>query len=258
MKTVGRLCLSLVFTAGMFAQNRAGFVNPGPYTVRSFPSVVFPGGSSAFPGVQRTVGSVVYPAGGLPQIGVPGIRLNGAVTSNNGSNFNNGFGFNNGWGNGWGKSSAGRRNNGVNNGGVVTTFAYPVAVPVPVYGGDPYYDPSAAAAAAPPQQPNVIVIYPPAPSSAQPAMMLPPQQPLETGPQPTATSDTGDTATHYLIAFKDHSIYSAVAYWVEGDTLHYFTSGNTHNQVSLSLVDRELTKQLNEQAGLQMNLPPAK
>ena len=47
--------------------------------------------------------------------------------------------------------------------------------------------------------------------------------------------------THYLIAFKDKSIYSAVAYWVDGDTIHYFTAGNTHNQASVSLIDRDLT-----------------
>ncbi|MGA3075830.1 MAG: hypothetical protein ABSG56_19340 [Bryobacteraceae bacterium] len=52
-------------------------------------------------------------------------------------------------------------------------------------------------------------------------------------------------ASYYLIAFKDHTIYSAVAYYTEGDTLHYFTSGNVHNQVSVSLVDDQLTEQLN-------------
>jgi hypothetical protein len=45
---------------------------------------------------------------------------------------------------------------------------------------------------------------------------------------------------------------------VDGDTLHYFTSGSTHNQVSLSLVDRDLTKRLNEESGLQLNLPAPK
>jgi hypothetical protein len=62
-------------------------------------------------------------------------------------------------------------------------------------------------------------------------------------------------APTYLVALKDHTIYSAVAYWVEGDTLHYFTSGATHNQVSLSLVDRELTQRLNAEAGNNMQLP---
>jgi len=49
-----------------------------------------------------------------------------------------------------------------------------------------------------------------------------------------------------------------VAYWVDGDTLHYFTSGNTHNQVSLSLIDRDLTQRLNKESGLEVNLPAAK
>ncbi|HUE22893.1 MAG TPA: hypothetical protein VMQ86_14500, partial [Bryobacteraceae bacterium] len=60
---------------------------------------------------------------------------------------------------------------------------------------------------------------------------------------------------YYLIAFKDHTIYSAVAYYAEGDTLHYFTSGNVHNQVSLSLVDRQLTEQLNRDRNVTVRLP---
>lgn len=256
MKTFGGLCLSLLLAGGVFAQNRSGFVNAGPPTIRTFPSAVFPGGSSALPGVQRTTGSVVYPGGGTPQIGIPGVRLY------------------NGLGNrGHFDRDHGRRNYGNYGGGVVNSYAYPVAVPVPVYvgGGDgSYYDQPAPAPAAPVQQPapNIIVIYPPGQAApANPQMVVVPQGqpapaalPPDTGAaQPAAApADTGETATHYLIAFKDHSIYSAVAYWVEGDTLHYFTNGNTHNQVSLSLVDRTLTKQLNEQAGLQINLPAAK
>jgi hypothetical protein len=45
-----------------------------------------------------------------------------------------------------------------------------------------------------------------------------------------------------------------VAYYTEGDTLHYFTSGNVHNQVSLSLVDRPLTEQLNRQRNVDVRL----
>jgi hypothetical protein len=41
----------------------------------------------------------------------------------------------------------------------------------------------------------------------------------------------------WLSLFKDHTIYSAVAYYTEGDTLHYFTSGNVHKQASLTLVE---------------------
>jgi hypothetical protein len=241
MKIFSGLCLSLLLTAGMFAQNRSGFVNAGPPTIRTFPSVVFPGGTSALPGVQRTVGSVVHPGGGGPQIGVPGIRLYNGLNGN--------------------RSNVGVRRGG---GGVVTTYAYPVAVPVPVYvGGDAsYYDQPAPVAAPAPGQTaptNVIVIYPQSAPQAQSLPVAPPQADAYAQPAAApAPADSGETATHYLIAFKDHSIYSAVAYWVDGDTLHYFTNGSTHNQVSLSLVDRDLTRQLNEAAGLKLNLPAPK
>jgi hypothetical protein len=69
--------------------------------------------------------------------------------------------------------------------------------------------------------------------------------------EPAAISDP----SHYLIAFKDHTIYSAVAYWVDGETLHYFTTGNTHNQASISLIDRDLTQRLNKESGIDFRLP---
>jgi hypothetical protein len=60
----------------------------------------------------------------------------------------------------------------------------------------------------------------------------------------------------FLIAFKDHTIYAAIAYWVEGDTLHYVTNQSTHNQVSLDLVDRELSDRLNRERQVDFRLPP--
>jgi hypothetical protein len=75
-------------------------------------------------------------------------------------------------------------------------------------------------------------------------------------------ADTDETARaappHYYIALKDHHIYLAVAYWVEKDTLHYFLPGNTHNQVSLALVDHDLTRRLNRESGTEVTLPGAK
>jgi hypothetical protein len=111
-------------------------------------------------------------------------------------------------------------------------------------------------------QPNVIVVYP----SAPPVAGVAPGgygDAYTPAPGQAASPDLGNAqgnansapATAYLIAFKDHTIYSAVAYWVEGDTLHYFTTGATHNQVSLSLVDRDLTLRLNQEAGNNMQLP---
>ena len=74
------------------------------------------------------------------------------------------------------------------------------------------------------------------------------------GREPGDTSADENTS-FYLIAFKDHSIYSAFAYWVEGDTLHYVTPHRVHNQASLSLVDREFTERLNRNHSLPVKLP---
>src|SRR5205085_4786931 len=182
-----------------------------------------------------TVGSVVHPGGGTPQIGIPGLRWQGVPGANAGRGFQR-------------NSSGG--------------FAYPVAVPVYVGGYGYGYDTMAPQAPMyQQQQPNVIVVYPPAPAySAYPAYTYqqPPQSNITDVPSAQSQSQDEGEATHYLLAFKDHSIYSAVAYWVEGDTLHYFTSGNTHNQVSVSLIDRDLTKRLNVGSGLEVKLPAAK
>jgi hypothetical protein len=75
-------------------------------------------------------------------------------------------------------------------------------------------------------------------------------------PSRNPADNVADEGTdYYLIAFKDHSIYSAFAYWVEGDTLHYVTPQRVHNQASVTLVDRELTEKLNRERNLQVKLP---
>jgi len=60
----------------------------------------------------------------------------------------------------------------------------------------------------------------------------------------------------YLIAFKDHSVYSALAYWVEDHTLHYVTPQNTHNQADVTLVDLDFTKKLNTDRNMPFSLTP--
>ena len=80
-------------------------------------------------------------------------------------------------------------------------------------------------------------------------------------PAAQATDDTqlkDDQPTIFLIALTDHTVVAAIAYWVDGDTLHYFTSGNTHNQVSLSLIDRDMTQRLNKESGIDLKLPAPK
>jgi hypothetical protein len=137
----------------------------------------------------------------------------------------------------------------------------------PVYAGSGYYTPYItpdqpmgstlvqpdASAPSAPQQPVTPVIinynynYPTGPAPA----------PVMNGnqAQPQADDTSAPEPSHYLIALKDHTIYAATAYWVDGDTLHYFTSGNVHNQVTLSEVDRAFTERLNKEAGVEVKIP---
>ena len=137
-------------------------------------------------------------------------------------------------------------------------------VAYPVYLGG-YYDSSYIAPQAPSdyqqQQPNITIVMPPQQTPAP--VIINNYYPGATTDNPNAQPTSEQAAeqaaaasepSHYLIAYKDHTIYAAVAYWVDGDTLHYFTAGNTHNQVSVSLVDRDLTARLNKDAGVEVKL----
>jgi hypothetical protein len=234
MRTLGGLAIALVAVTGLYAQNRSGFVNYRPIT-RVPGSVVFPGGTSAMPGVQRTTGSIIYPGGGGPQIGIPS-----AVTQPNlGVRPHRPF------------NQPSRRHN------ATTVFAYPVYVPT-------YVEPPYLTEPAPPAQPNVTVVYPPQQTPVIINQFGPEngRQPLSVyQPQTAAPAEAplnSPAAPYYLIAFRNNTIYTAVAYWVDGDTLHYFTSGNTHNQASMALIDRELTERLNRESGNDFKLPPPK
>jgi len=240
---------SLAVTTTVFAQA----------VTRSFGSVVFPGGTSSnSPGVTRTFGSTVFPGGasvpvvhgGAPVVSVrPPVGVTGVVPvqKGGGQNFRRG--------NGDGRNSR---------------VSQPYVYAYPVYVGGSYDNGYAGQEQAPPPPPNVTVVYPPS-SHASPVMIQagPEGEYYTSGRQgPTvydaprrteaAVEPEPAEPTRYLIAFKDHTIYSAVAYWADGDTLHYFTSGNTHNQASVSLIDRELTERLNREMGTDFKLPPAK
>lgn len=230
MKTLLGLFLALTFSAGLFAQYHSAFGGATPIVTGGFGSVVNPGGTPAtFPALNRFapgtgMGGIVLP-NGSPHLVVPGSQ-----GARGGGHFNN----------------------------ATPAIAYPYPVYVGSYGSG--YDTPPPQ----PQQGNVTVVYPPQPSpviinqygpgSAPPAETANPVDIYPSGP-PAAESETPEP-THYLIAFKDHTVYSAVAYWVQGDTLHYFTSGNVHNQVSLSLVDRDLTERLNRESGVAVDLTP--
>jgi hypothetical protein len=103
-----------------------------------------------------------------------------------------------------------------------------------------YYDVPPGAGPGP-QQPVIINQYfgPPGPQAATVA------EANNTNAQ--APGDPiGTPQNYYLIAYKNHAVYTAIAYWVEDKTLHYVTTQNTHNQASLDLIDLTLTKSLNQ------------
>lgn len=127
-------------------------------------------------------------------------------------------------------------------------YAYPVYVPVYV-----------------PQQD----LYPPGETAGRPATQNTYATPSYSQPQ-QSTADNGETLTtyqapasnayaevpedaapvkkanYYLIAYKDHHVYTAVTYWVESTTLHYLTTDGEHNQAPVSEIDQEMTKRLND------------
>jgi hypothetical protein len=88
------------------------------------------------------------------------------------------------------------------------------------------------------------------PGQPEPAAAPEPDQPVVNPGDPLTPP-----ASYYLIAYKDHSVYSALAYWVEGDTLHYVTTQNTHNQASLSLIDVDQSYKLNSDRSVPFSIP---
>jgi hypothetical protein len=229
MRTVVGLGVAVLLAGGLYAQH-GNFVNPQPVVTGGFGNVVFPGGTAAtVPGIQRSYGNFVSPLGSGPRLVVP--NANQAARA---------------------KHTA----------GTGAVYAYPLVVGGYGYGygyagTDVPTDPQGQ------QQGNVTVIYPPQPAPViinqygQDGPPRPRIYEMPAAPEADTAATTADTP-HYLLAFKDHTIYSAVNYWVDGDTLHYFTAGNTHNQVSLSLIDRDLTARLNRESGVEVKLPAAK
>jgi hypothetical protein len=73
--------------------------------------------------------------------------------------------------------------------------------------------------------------------------------------QETRRSGGSAASPIYLVAFQDHVIRAAAAYWVDGRTLHYVTLQHEEKQAPLDTVDRDLTMQLNRERHVQFQLP---
>jgi hypothetical protein len=74
-------------------------------------------------------------------------------------------------------------------------------------------------------------------------------------PRRTGRLGNEDKATVYLLAFRDHTIVQALGFWMEGSNLHYVSVEHTLNQVSLDLIDRDLSQRLNDERGVEFRLP---
>jgi hypothetical protein len=129
--------------------------------------------------------------------------------------------------------------------------------------------PDQSAVASGPQQPVIINQYFSAPGPTQvnpPGANVPGvDSPAANGPTVNDTINDsnarapgdpiGSPQNYYLIAYKDHEVFPALAYWVEDKTLHYVTTQNTHNQASLDLIDLPLTKSLNQRNDVPFTIP---
>jgi hypothetical protein len=156
------------------------------------------------------------------------------------------------------------------------SHARSIVVPYPVYYGGGYfpYDapPPLEAADVPPdygqggyqqQSPVVIINQNFRPDVVNPVVRdysntpLPEAIPRDDLPfQPQVAND--DSPTIYLIAMKDRTIFATVAYWVDGETLNYVTREGSLNHVSLDLVDRDFSRQLNDERHVEFKLPQPK
>src|ERR1035437_6246328 len=138
------------------------------------------------------------------------------------------------------------------------------------YGYSPWYDDYGYSSSSYPAysypvyqpSPNVNVVYAP-PEQAQAPTTVYVERPNsltreydqygQQSNRPMASTDSASPI--YLIAFRDHTIRAAAAYWVEGDTLHYITQEHEQKQAALGTVDRDLSGQLNRERRVAFSLP---
>jgi hypothetical protein len=83
----------------------------------------------------------------------------------------------------------------------------------------------------------------------------PPSHPYADAAAAAQRPAASDQPTIYLIALHDHTIVQALGYWMEGSTLHYVSVEHTLNQLSIDLVDRDLSQRLNDERHVDFHLP---
>ena len=128
-------------------------------------------------------------------------------------------------------------------------YDYPYSSYPDAYSSYPAYQPS----------PNVTVVYPqtqpegPAYANrATPVMREYDQYGQQLRP---AGAGNASGSPIYLIALKNHNIFAAASYSVDGATLHYVTLEHAEKQVQLDEVDRDMTQRLNGERHVAFQLP---
>lgn len=101
--------------------------------------------------------------------------------------------------------------------------------------------------------PNVTVIYPP---QGTPPLSAERARPVTREYDQNGQEIRPAGSPLYLIAFTDHTIRAAIAYRVEGNTLHYTTTERDEKEAPLNTVDRGLSMQLNRERRVPFQLPP--
>lgn len=100
----------------------------------------------------------------------------------------------------------------------------------------------------PPPSPSVIVNPDYKPEKTNPTLhvytYVPDDQKTQSTPQ-----------VYFLIAMKDHTIYPAIAYWVENSTLEYIDRDGALHKAALDSVDRDFSIQLNKERNVDFGLP---
>ena len=110
-------------------------------------------------------------------------------------------------------------------------YSYPVYIP--------------AAPAPPTALPQPVIINQYFTTAAPAPPVREPVAPQAAGAVAAITPSAHPVPNYYLVAYKNHAVYSVLAWWIEDTTLHYVTTQNTHNQASTSLIDFDFMKKLN-------------
>ena len=243
------LALALCLTAGpVFAQHRGGGGRGGSGGGGGFSR----GGGGGFS--RGGGGGVHFGGGGGYRTGVRGNFGYGNSSSYFGFRRNTGVGF--GYGPSWYRYPAHRYPYLVRSYGYSSYYPYFYSS----IGLSPYYYNDYSYAA-----PSVTTSY--YPSSYATTYVAPAREYVETAPPAYVRpaeggrdqfgqrrESNGDPVT-YLIAFRNGSVESCVAYWVEGRTLHYVNRDHAMKETSLETVDRDYSEKLNRERQVAFRLP---